>query len=340
VSRRKSIAISAAGLLAVVALVAGCVSSPLTDVHKILSDATTSLGNLQSVHFHLEAGGQFLFGVEALPSSSPTPTESPSPSATPTPTPTATAAASGSAKASGSARAGGSPTATPTPTPTPTPSPSPSPSPTPSPTLNPSISPSPTPTPLYTAFPISLNGTVADGDIDFTNKTAHIVGGLPGIPGYSGELIVVDPYAYYRAYGQTTYQVTGDSSLTVNPVDSSLTLYFIQQIVAVANDPGLSPVLVGAENEPGGLSYHIRVDVTQSALNSKLQSLQTVQALGNGQINLWITESGFELERLEFSTTDPHAGTAAVRLLLSNWNGVGPITAPPANQMNNGASPS
>src|SRR5271157_1722790 len=55
VSRRKSLAITAAGMIAVVALVAGCVSSPLTDVHAILSNATTSLANLKSVHFHLEA---------------------------------------------------------------------------------------------------------------------------------------------------------------------------------------------------------------------------------------------------------------------------------------------
>ena len=55
------------------ALVAGCTSASLTDPRQILSKAQTSVKNLQSVHFHLEAGGQFLFGVAAQPTDTPTP---------------------------------------------------------------------------------------------------------------------------------------------------------------------------------------------------------------------------------------------------------------------------
>jgi hypothetical protein len=183
---------------------------------------------------------------------------------------------------------------------------------------------------------VSLTGGTAYGDIDFANKTAHVTGGVPGIPNLSGEVIVVDPYAYVRAPGAVLYTSQGDSNLLINPALSSGPLFVIQQIVAVANDPGVSPVLVGTEQEQYGACYHIRVDVTQSALNSKLSSLNVVQALGSGQINLWITQSGFQLERLEFTTSDPASGAAAVRLVLSNWNKVSPILAPPANQVDQG----
>src|ERR1035437_10725163 len=102
---RKSFATTAAGLLAVVALVAVCSSTPLTDPHKILTNAKANFDVLNSVHFHFEAGGQFIFGS---PAATPTPTIEPTP--VPTIEPSASAAASGSAPvASGSTAVSGSP---------------------------------------------------------------------------------------------------------------------------------------------------------------------------------------------------------------------------------------
>jgi hypothetical protein len=163
-----------------------------------------------------------------------------------------------------------------------------------------------------------------------------VIGGAPGIPNLSGEVIVVDAYAYVRAPGAVLYTSEGNSNLAMNPALQSGPLFIVQQVVAVANDSGLSPAYVGIEQEQYGACYHIRVDVTQSALNSKLSSLQVVQALGSGRIDLWITQNDFQLERLEFSTSDPASGAAAARLVLSNWNNVSPIEAPPANQIDSG----
>jgi hypothetical protein len=317
VSRQKSLAITAAAILSGVALLSGCTSAPLTDPHEVLTNAEASLKDLQSVHFQLTAGGQFIFGIEAAPTPEPTevPTESPSES------PSASSGSSSSVSASL------------TPTPTPTPTPSPSPTPTPSPSPSDSSTPSPTATPVYTALPISLDGVTAEGDIDFANQRAHIIGGAPGIPGLSGELIVYEVYSYIRAYGATRYEMVGTSTLPIDPTGSAGPLFVVSQMVAVANDPGSNPVLVGMEAEPGGTCYHIRVTVTQSALNDKLASLEVVQALGSGKLDLWITQGDFQLERLEFSTSDPNAGTAAARLLLSNWNSVSPIRQPPEEQL-------
>jgi hypothetical protein len=182
-------------------------------------------------------------------------------------------------------------------------------------------------------MPISLDGTTAEGDIDFANQRAHIIGGMPGLSGFSGEMIVVSPYVYTRTYGQTKFTMAGSSTMSIDPTAASGPLFVVSSMVAVADDPGSSPVLVGDnESEPGGICYHIRVTVTQNALSSKLSSLQTVEALGGGQLDLWITRGDFQLERLEFSTTDPGAGAAAVRLVLSNWNQVPTITGPEADQ--------
>jgi hypothetical protein len=54
--------------------------------------------------------------------------------------------------------------------------------------------------------------------------------------------------------------------------------------------------------------------------------------MGGGKLDLWITLGSFELERLEFSTNNPSAGAAAIRLVLSNWNGVTGIKPPSADQ--------
>jgi hypothetical protein len=86
------------------------------------------------------------------------------------------------------------------------------------------------------------------------------------------------------------------------------------------------------EQESSGTCYHIRATVTQSALSSNLSSLQTIKALGGGKLDLWITQGDFQLERLEFQTTDPSAGAAVVRLVLSSWNSIGQISGPPADQ--------
>lgn len=325
--------------MAVASLLAGCTSATLTDPRQILTKVGTSLQNLNSVHFHLEAGGQFAVGVEAAATSAPT--DTPLPTDTPTPSLSASAVASSSAVASGSAgasspagaSAGASAAASASASPSPSPSPTPTPVPTDSP--SPSTSPTPVPTPVYTALPVSLTGTLADGDIDYANNAAHVTGGLPGLPGLSGEMIVTQDFAYIRGYGATQYTEETVSSLSIDPALPSQSLYFIQQIVAAASDASLSPVLVGMESEPSGQCYHIRVAVTQAALSAKLSNIPNLQDKGSGQMDLWITQNDFQLERLEFTTSDPAAGAAAIRLVLSHWNSVGEIDAPPQNQVVN-----
>jgi hypothetical protein len=366
VLRRKSITILAAGLLSVTAIAAGCSPAVLTDPRQILANAvkvmtpdsnvlaTTSPGGPASVHVVLDAGGQFLIG---LPAATATPTPVPSASAPLSPSPSAPASASAAASASARATAkplssaaasasasaaaasasaataaaasasavasdaaasasasaaGASASA--------------------SAAIAASASPTATPTPFFTALPFTLNQAHAEGDIDLVNKTAHITGWMPSIPGLSGELIVVDPYAYTRGYGATQYTLGYDSNLAVNPVSTDGAVYIVDQILSIAADPSLSPVLVGTEQEPSGPAYHIRVDVTPSVANDKLAA--SGQLLGTGTLNLWILQSGNWLERMEFSTSDPSAGAAAIRLVLSNFNGVAPITTPPNNQIN------
>jgi len=136
---------------------------------------------------------------------------------------------------------------------------------------------------------------------------------------------------YTRGYGQTQYQLGYDSGLPINPAVPSGVAYVLNQILNIAADSRLSPVLVGTEQEPYGAAYHIRVDVTPTVANDSLAA--SGQLVGTGTLNLWILQNGFWLERLEFSTSDPSAGAAAIRIVMSNFNGVQPILPPPDAQI-------
>jgi len=168
--------------------------------------------------------------------------------------------------------------------------------------------------------------------------TAHVIGALPGLPDLSGELIVVSPYTYSRVPGAAKYTSGQDSSLALNPALPSGPAYLVQQIVAIAADSRLSPVLVGTEQEPTGAAYHIRVDLTPDVVNDKLGS--SGHAFGTGTLDLWILHDGFYVERMVFSTSDPSFGAAAVQIVMSNFNNVAPIEAPPAGQIEDASVPS
>ena len=380
--RRKSITILSAGLLLVTAIVAGCSPAPLTDVHQILDNAvtrmtpdsnvmaTTSPGGIESFHFVLDAGGQFLIGIPTT-TASPTPIATASPSAgassspstspsasasatvgpaSPTPLSSAAAAASASAaaayasasaasaSASASAASASAAAASAATVAAEASASAAAASAEASAAAAALVSPTPSPTPYYTALPFGLKDAHAEGDIDLVNKAAHITGWMPTIPGVSGEIVVVDPYCFSRGYGQTQYTVGYSSALPIDPATTSGAYYIVLQALSIAADKNLSPVLVGTEQEPYGAAYHIRVDVSPSVANDKLAS--SGQLLGAGTLNLWILQDGFWLERMEFTTTDPSAGAAAVRIVFSNYNNVEPIAYPPDKQIYQSTAPS
>jgi hypothetical protein len=154
----------------------------------------------------------------------------------------------------------------------------------------------------------------------------------------SGELIVMDPYTYSRFPGANKYTLGQDSDLAINPALPSGAVYLVQQIIAIAADSRLSPVLVGTEQEPTGAAYHIRVDLTPDVVNDKLGS--SGHAYGTGTLNLWILHDGFFVERMVFSSSDPSFGAAAVQIVMSNFNNVAPIEAPPGIQVEEPSSAS
>jgi hypothetical protein len=188
---------------------------------------------------------------------------------------------------------------------------------------------------VFTAVPFILNGAQAEGDIDFGNQAAHVTGTMPGVPNLSGELIVVHPNAYYRTYGQTQYSSIDDSVLSLNPaLNSNSAVLVVNELLTLANDPSLSPKLVGTDNEPSGSAYHISVTIPATKANTTLGTVG--QVFGAGTLNLWITaDDNFWLERMEYSQADPTSGAAAIRLVLSKWNNISPIEVPPAVQVAN-----
>jgi hypothetical protein len=271
----------------------------LTDVRQVLDKTVAAMQSYDSVHFELSSKGQFLFGFETP---SPSPADTSSAAATLTASPSATAASSGTALSSASAVA----------------------------SLTPSPLPSPSPSPAVAA--ISLDGGTATGDIDLVNVTAHIVGTLPSLPDLAGEAVIVGGFAYVRSPGQNVFTQVAESTLTYDPTNkTSGPVALVSAILAIAADKTLSPKLIGTEAEPYGPCYHIQVQAKPDVVQSQL-SLTGVGA-GYAILDLWVYQSDFRVERMDIHASDPASGSAAMRLVLSNYNRVAPIEVPPPAQL-------
>jgi hypothetical protein len=191
------------------------------------------------------------------------------------------------------------------------------------------VPPAPTPTPGPATIP--LDGTTATGDLDLANSAAHITGTLPGLPNFAGELLVVAGTAYYRAPNQPKFSTEAATSLPINPADkTSGPTGIVQEVLSTVADKSLNPQLLGTSQEAGGWCYHIQVQATPDVVKTGLG--MTGQGVGYAKVDLWIYESNFLVERLELHTSDPTAGSAAIRLVLSNYNSVAAILPPAAGQ--------
>ena len=146
----------------------------------------------------------------------------------------------------------------------------------------------------------------------------------------TGEIIVVEPYAYVRGYGETKYSMEGSSALFLDPASASGPWSIIQKIVDVADDPRLTPTLVGTEQEPTGPCYHIQVKVTPEVVSANLGL--TNQLIGTGTLDMWIYTGSLLVERIQYQGFDPHVGVAGVRMVMTSYNAVGQIKAPPLDQ--------
>lgn len=294
---RKTIAALGAACLVATAGVAACSSSPgLSDPREILNKSVTAMQAVKTVHFVGQAAGQMIVGFD---SPSPPPSES------------ASASPSGSSSAGASASESASPSA--------------------SESASASASASPSPTPLSTALPVSLEGAQVEGDIDLANQAASVTGSLPGVPGLSGQLIVVNGQGYSRNYGDASFQMVDVSTLAFNPADPSGPAAYLLSILQIAADPSLQPKLVGMENCQEGRCYHVSVTLTPDVVNSKLSGMG--ESFGGGQLDVWVLQGSFDVARLEYSSSDPRSGSIALRLLLTRFDKPVTILAPPPAQL-------
>ena len=182
-------------------------------------------------------------------------------------------------------------------------------------------------------MPVSLAGLNASGDIDLVNIAAKLQGQLPGLPGAAGEIIVAKGYAYIRQPGDSKYSAAAAGNAFANfpnPADPAGVATDVIGFVQLAADSRLKPQLIGNENVVGVDTYHIRVTVDPSVANAVLNG--SGSTLGSGQLDLWIMHDGFRIAVMEFRTSDPKAGGAAFRLVLTNYGESLDIQAPPIDQ--------
>jgi hypothetical protein len=68
---------------------------------------------------------------------------------------------------------------------------------------------------------VPLTGVQVSGDIDYANQAAHVIGTVPGVQGYAGEILVVGGSAYIRTPGQDKYTQDDPNNIYMNPGNTS-----------------------------------------------------------------------------------------------------------------------
>ena len=177
-----------------------------------------------------------------------------------------------------------------------------------------------------------MTGTTVSGDLDLQNGAAHIIGTLPSVPGFAGEMLVVDGNAYERTPGQSKYTLESASNLFMNPADSANgpAAYFNSYILRSIADKTLNPQLLGTSDESGGSCYHIQVQAPPYFIKEKMGLVGDKP--GVTTVDLWIYQSSFRVQRMELHTTELSGANAAARLVLSQYNSITPIRAPVPGQ--------
>lgn len=154
---------------------------------------------------------------------------------------------------------------------------------------------------------------------------------MPGLPELGGELIEAGGNAFLRQYGATGYTEVAASTLEFDPGSRNGPAQYIQGIIAILGDSGVSPKLVGTEDCQEGKCWHISATLTPEAINNRL--VMVGDAMGDGQFDMWVLQDSYRVARMEFQSSDPTAGAVALRLLFTNYDKAVTINAPTADQL-------
>jgi len=194
---------------------------------------------------------------------------------------------------------------------------------------------------------LDLEGTTAEADVDLAAGNVRGSFAAPALPGLGGQLISVDRVAYLRVdlLGPRYRKLAGgDGGLLGALADPRRAVSSLRQ--ALDGLPG--PPRKAPDEKCGDADcYRVTIPVPATGIGAALaDGLGGVPGspapggAGAGTIDLWVRTSDLRPARLVVTADGGSQGTLTITVQLTRWDEPVSISAPPADQVDEGAPPS
>jgi hypothetical protein len=197
---------------------------------------------------------------------------------------------------------------------------------------------------------LKLDGASLEGDVDVTNKAAHLTVSLPAVPivafvsvPISGDIIVVDNALYYK-FGVTGLPGTkytksdlaglaGRVGISVPAAGSSpITPQSLQSAMAKT---GVTPNVVGVEQIGGQDAYRISfllpLDLINALLGAEVGGAS--MKIDSMSIDVWVYKNGYRPAKAEFKEGSAAVGDIDLTATISDYDKSVTVTAPAAGDI-------
>jgi hypothetical protein len=196
---------------------------------------------------------------------------------------------------------------------------------------------------------LDLEGTTAEADVDLAAGNVRGSFAAPALPGLGGQLIAIDRVAYLRVdlLGPRYRRLAGgDGGLLDALVDPRRAISELRRALEDLPDPPR----MGPDEACGDADcYRVTIPVPVSGLAGAL-AVGPGRAAGSpaaggaegtgGTIDLWVRTSDLRPARLVVTADGGSQGRLTITVQLTRWDEPVSISAPPADQVDEGAPPS
>ncbi len=193
---------------------------------------------------------------------------------------------------------------------------------------------------------MKLDGTNLVGDMDIAGKKAHMTITIPPLMGMTAEDIAIDSDTYIKAslLGEKWMKSSASSLLGGASAAPAATAPTVDAIIAdikkFLDKPNVSTKKLADEQVDGKDCYHVQVTVPASEIQGAMASAAPLPSLGiaatgDVPIDVWVEKSTMHPLKVS-ATVDASGSTVGVTMTLGNYDAAVSISAPPADQIQEG----
>jgi hypothetical protein len=191
-----------------------------------------------------------------------------------------------------------------------------------------------------------LTGTNVEGDVDVKKQAADLKFAMPGLLSLSGEVIVIDGYAYTKISLQgdkftksKLSDLTGGLPVSVPSAMPSAGAV-VDQVAALRKsmqDAGVTMTMKGDDKIDGKDAYHVEVGLPMDKINTLLASgAANAPKLDSANVDAWFYKDDSLPAKVEIKGASSTIGNLDMVMTMTGYNKAVTIAAPSADQIQAG----